>query len=99
MSWQVLSRGNKQAPEALAASKQYLEIYKQLYDARSLYRLLKSMFEIKRITIILQCINETDKFTLITNVLSRACYFFFWTFDNVYILSKILNRTIDSKGL
>ena len=59
---------------------------------------MKSIFEIKRITIILQHINETDKFTLITNVLSRACYFFYWMFDNVHIVTKILNRAPDSKG-
>lgn len=56
------------------------------------------MFELKRISIILECMNDTDKFTLITNVLSRACYFFYWMFDNAHILTKVLNRVIDSKG-
>jgi hypothetical protein len=92
MSWYVLS-GNK-TPEALTLSKLYLSISKTLYDARALFRIGKSMFEVKRIMIILKCINDTDKFTLITNVLSRACYFFHWLFDNVFILLKILNRDI-----
>ena len=39
----------------------------------------------------MQCINNTDKFTLITNVSSRAFYFMYWLFDNLYILTKILN--------
>jgi hypothetical protein len=58
-----------------------------------LFRIFKSLFEIKRIQIILQCIKDTDKFTLITNVSSRACYLMFWAFDNMYILSKIMNVT------
>lgn len=100
MSWQVVSRAeNKLSPDVLAESRLYLQLYKQLYDARSLFRLLKSVFEIKRITIILQCINETDKFTLITNVLSRVCYFFYWMFDNGFIVTKILNRRTDSQGI
>lgn len=97
MSWQVLS-GAKHTPELIQQSKLYMQIYRELYDARSVYRLFKSIFEIKRISIILQCINDTDRFTLITNVLSRACYFFYWLFDNIYILTKILNRMTDSKG-
>jgi hypothetical protein len=41
----------------------------------------------------MKCIKQTDQFTLITNVLSRACYFMHWLFDNIYILTKILNTT------
>lgn len=44
----------------------------------------------KRIQIILKCIKNTDRFTLITNISSRAFYFFFWLFDNLYILTKIM---------
>lgn len=35
--------------------------------------------------------NSTDKFTLITNATSRAFYLLFWFFDNLYILTKLLN--------
>lgn len=67
----------------------YVKIAKQLYDARSLFRLMKSVFEIKRIQIILKC-KDTDQFTVITNVISRACYFIRYLFDNIYILLKIM---------
>lgn len=56
-----------------------------------MFRLFKSLFEVKRIMIILQHVKTTDKFTLITNVSSRAFYLLFWLFDNLYILTKLFN--------
>jgi hypothetical protein len=41
---------------------------------------------------------DTDRFTLITNVSSRACYFNFWLFDNLYILTKVMNVSVEHKG-
>ena len=61
-----------------------------------MFRLFKSLFEVKRIQIILQCINNTDKFTLITNATSRAFYLLFWLFDNLYIVTKLLNVSAES---
>lgn len=63
-----------------------------LYDSRSLFRIFKSLVEIKRIQFILECARDTDRFTLITNVTSRFCYFNFWLFDNLYILTKVMNK-------
>ena len=58
----------------------------------------KSLFEVKRIMIILQCVKTTDKFTLITNVSSRFFYLLFWLFDNLYILTKLLNVKLSASG-
>ena len=69
-----------------------------LYDSRSMFRLFKSLFEVKRISIILQCVKTTDKFTLVTNVFSRAAYLFFWLFDNLYILIKLFNVKMTKQG-
>lgn len=33
--------------------------------------------------------NEEENLTNILKLLARACYFFYWAFDNVSILSKI----------
>ncbi len=63
----------------------------KLYDARSLFRMFKFLLEVKRIQIILQYIKTTDNFTLIMNVSSRAFYFMYWIFDNLYIITKIIN--------
>jgi len=96
MSWHVL-RDNRDSPapkDLMEQSLLYLSISRQLYDARSIFRLFKSLFEIKRIQIILKCIKDTDQFTLITNVVSRSCYFMHWLFDNIYILTKIMNVQI-----
>ena len=46
MSWYVLTKDKSMA-------KLYTHVSRQLYDARSLFRLMKSMFEIKRIQIVL----------------------------------------------
>ena len=58
----------------------------QIRDARSLFRLLKFLFEVKRIQIITSL--SQDTFSLVTNVSSRAFYFFYWIFDNIYIILK-----------
>ena len=82
----------------IAQASLMIEVAGKVQDARSLFRLAKSLFEIKRIMIILQCVKTTDKFTLITNVTSRACYLLFWLFDNLYILLKIFNVKVDKFG-
>mmetsp|Transcript_29242 Transcript_29242/g.44059 ORF Transcript_29242/g.44059 Transcript_29242/m.44059 type:complete len:127 (+) Transcript_29242:486-866(+) len=87
------NKGAKSLPvsaESLEIASAYYNLSVHLYNARSIFRLLKSLIEVKRISIILRTIKETDRFTLITNVSSRACYFFFWLFDNLYILTKIM---------
>jgi hypothetical protein len=60
----------------------------KLRDARSLFRLLKFIFEIKRIQIIASC--SQDMFSLITNISSRAFYLLYWICDNVYVIFKYM---------
>jgi hypothetical protein len=47
----------------------------------------KSIFEVKRIQIVLTTRNE-DAFSLVTLISSRAFYFLYWLFDNIYIILK-----------
>lgn len=63
-------------------------------DARSVFRLTKSLFEIKRIKIIQK---TKDTFAKIVNTLSRLFYFVFWFFDNIYIMIKLLNSQSPNK--
>ena len=56
-------------------------------DARSLFRLLKFLFEIKRIQIITSFFKQ-DVFSAVTNVSSRFFYLLYWLFDNIYIILK-----------
>ena len=58
-------------------------------DARSVFRLTKFIFEIKRIKIIYE-VND-DKFSMVFNILSRLFYMFHWFFDNIYILMKLMD--------
>jgi hypothetical protein len=62
----------------------------KIRDARSLFRLLKFLFEIKRIQIITSFFKQ-DVFSAVTNVSSRFFYLLHWFFDNVYILLKYLD--------
>ena len=50
------------------------------------------MSEIKRIKMILMI--HKDKFSLITNIISRIFYLIYYIFDNLYILSHITNTEI-----
>lgn len=61
----------------------------QIRDARSVFRLTKFIFEIKRIKLISSKTNDT--FAKVINILSRGLYLIFWFLDNVYILLKLLN--------
>jgi Peroxisomal biogenesis factor 11 (PEX11) len=60
----------------------------QLRDARSVFRLSKSLFEVKRIKLILA--QSHDAFAIVISTLSRLCYFFFFLLDNLHILGKLL---------
>lgn len=57
-------------------------------DARSVFRLSKSVFEIKRIQLIAK--KTKDQFAKVINILSRGLYLVFWFLDNVYIVMKML---------
>ncbi len=56
-------------------------------DARKIFRLFKSINEYEGMTYIL--FNEEESLTNLLKLFSRACYFFYWAFDNASILSKI----------
>jgi Peroxisomal biogenesis factor 11 (PEX11) len=92
MAWYTLSLGHKDQVDRyrLIAGKQvHLIVIEQFRDARSVFRLSKTIFEVKRIKLIAQ--KTDDKFGMIVNILSRALYGVFWFFDNIYILLKMLN--------
>ena len=67
----------------------YQHIIEQFRDARSIFRLSKSIFEVKRIQLIRE--RTTDPFARVINSLSRLFYLFFWLFDNLQILLKLVN--------
>ncbi|TNV74269.1 hypothetical protein FGO68_gene12609 [Halteria grandinella] len=71
----------------------YLQISETFRDARSVFRLSKSIFEIKRIKQIFA--KTEDPFGRIVNVVSRVMYFAFWLLDNIYILLKMTNQGED----
>lgn len=55
-----------------------------------MFRILKFTFEVRRIEIIMQTLAD-DGFSLVTNISSRAFYFFYWFFDNLYIFQRYLD--------
>jgi hypothetical protein len=69
----------------------------KLYDARSLFRYFKFLFEIKRIQIISSCSQDTQNnitksifshLSFNLNISSRAFYLLYWIFDNIFITMK-----------
>ena len=64
-------------------------IIEQIREARQLFRLTKSLFEVKRIQII--ATSNTDQFLKLTNIASRFFYMLYWFTDNIHILMKVLN--------
>jgi len=54
LSWQYRLSPDNDAEDPFEKSVLMYQVSKQLYDARSLFRIFKSLFEIKRIKIILQ---------------------------------------------
>ena len=51
-----------------------------------MFRIFKSLFELKRIQIIRN--SNTDNFLKITNIVSRSFYLLYWLCDNIYIFMK-----------
>jgi hypothetical protein len=52
-----------------------------------MFRLIKSLVEIKLIQMISQ--SDQDRFSKVTNILSHFFYLLHWSFENIYIVSKI----------
>ena len=67
----------------------YLEVSERTRAARQMFRLLKSLFEVKRIQLIAN--SSSDRFSRIANITSRACYCLHYLFENVYIIAKACN--------
>lgn len=59
----------------------------RIFEARQLFRIFKSFFEIRRIQNIAQ--SDTDHFLKAINIVSRGCYLLFFLFDNIFILGKV----------
>ena len=92
MAWQSLRLGYKDQVERyrhIAGKYPYLNWLEQFRDARSVFRLSKSIFEIKRIKLIAH--KTDDTFGKVVNIISRALYGVFWLLDNAYILMKMVN--------
>ena len=68
-------------------SVNFFLVSEKVRETRQLFRLFKSIFELKRIQIISR--SNTDKFLKITNIASRFFYLLFWAADNVQIISKV----------
>jgi len=64
----------------------YLEIAEKTREARQMFRLFKSLFEIKRIQLIAS--SSSDRFSRVANISSRACYCLHYLFENIFIISK-----------
>lgn len=75
-------------------SLRYLSISEKFRDARSVFRLTKFLFEIRRMEIIYE--NSEDKFSIIINILSRFFYLFHWLFDNMFIIMKLSDSEFPS---
>ena len=70
-------------------SATYLEIANKTGDARRFFRLFKSIFEVKRIKLIVA--SSSDRFSLVVNVCSRAFYCVRYLFENIYTIAKACN--------
>ena len=74
-----------------------LILTEQFRDARSVFRLSKSIFEVKRIKLIAEKTN--DLFGKVVNIISRAFYMVFWLLDNIYIVMKMLKVSTGEQRL
>jgi len=76
-------------------SERYLQVSNNFREARSVFRLSKFLFEIKRIQIIYH-VNE-DRFSQIMNIASRFFYMLHWLFDNFSIILRMTQSKIMGK--
>ena len=67
----------------------YFLISEKTRECRQMFRLLKSLVEVKRIILIAS--SSTDSFSKFSNGMSRAFYLLHWLFENCYIISKSSN--------
>ena len=67
----------------------YLNISEQMREARQLFRLFKSLFEVKRVHMIYE--SSSDPFSRVANISSRTFYCLHYLFENVFITTKACN--------
>ena len=67
----------------------YLQISEAMREARQLFRLFKSLFEVKRIHMIYE--SNSDRFSRVANIQSRSFYCLHYLFENVFIATKACN--------
>lgn len=67
----------------------YLKISEQFRQARQLFRLFKSLFELKRVHMIYE--SSSDRFSRVANISSRSFYCLHYLFENIYILASAFN--------
>jgi len=70
--------------------KKFNELYIMARDSRKIFRLFKSVQELKNINDkIKDLLNKNQKFPIFCDVCSRIGYLVSWIFDNLYILSTV----------
>ena len=67
----------------------YFEISYRFKEARQMFRLFKSLFEIKRMQLIVG--SNSDRFSRLVNITSRAFYCLHYVLENIYIVVKACN--------
>jgi len=70
-------------------SVSYFLISEKTRECRQIFRLFKWLFEIKRIQLIAS--STTDRFSKVSNALSRSFYLLHFFFENAYIVAKYSN--------
>jgi peroxin-11B len=74
--------------------KRFNEVYLMTRDSRKIFRLFRSVQEIKTINDkIKDLLSKSDKFTVLCDIFSRIGYLIHWIYDNFFILAhvKIIN--------
>ena len=82
MAWYV-------RPHSVKEELNYLLFSEKIKESRQIFRLLKSLFEVKRIELIYK--SNTDYFSRVTNITSRGFYLAYYLFDNIYIFGKCMS--------
>ena len=67
----------------------YLQIAERTREARQIFRLFKSLIEIKRIQLIAS--SSSDRFSRVANISSKALYCLHYLFENIFIIGKACN--------
>jgi peroxin-11B len=78
--------------------KRFNEVYLMTRDSRKIFRLFRSVQEIKTINDkIKDLLSKSEKFTILCDIFSRIGYLIHWIFDNFFILAQV--KIINSEHL